>query len=274
MKTKKLKEKEFDSVIQEFTKRYYCDPRYVVGGFTKKVYHFFGKNLPDIFILRHKDGSAQNSLMIHPQTPLHLISFELVDNNRLFGHSNVSPFPKIAGGSPNYYRALFGSPLELGKILDNLIEIGIDQYEEINSSTLNTVKKRFESSKKGEARTSTTEEAFADIETIVRCEGNKKLVFTYQYERDPKLRAAAIKAFGYKCSACGIDFEKVYGQIGKQFIELHHIVPVSDGCAENNYKNLLPLCPNCHRMIHRLYRELKPSEYSNAINLLKSRLRK
>ena len=48
-------------------------------------------------------------------------------------------------------------------------------------------------------------------------------------------------------------FEK-YGDIGKDYIEVHHLIPVSQMGA--NYivdpiKDLAPLCSNCHSMIHK-----------------------
>ena len=84
-------------------------------------------------------------------------------------------------------------------------------------------------------------------------EGGKKLIFTYKYERNPRLKKKALEEYGYSCSVCGFDFEETYGSLGKEFTEVHHIVPVSEGERENDYRNLVPLCPNCHRMIHRLY---------------------
>jgi 5-methylcytosine-specific restriction protein A len=46
-------------------------------------------------------------------------------------------------------------------------------------------------------------------------------------ERNPKLRAAAILIHGTECMVCGFDFEKVYGECGAGFIEVHHMLPVS-----------------------------------------------
>jgi predicted HNH restriction endonuclease len=55
------------------------------------------------------------------------------------------------------------------------------------------------------------------------------------------------------CSVCGFDFEEVYGEIGRDFIEAHHTKPVAN-LEENErvtVKDLLPVCSNCHRMLHR-----------------------
>lgn len=271
-----LSPQEFELAINEFTKRNFCDPRYVKGNVKKKVYHFSGENLPHVFVLRHKDdGPATNSLMIHPLTPSHLLQFPLAENGRRFKNSNVSPFPVLSGKSANYYRVIFNSPQELGAILDNLIQIGTDQYEKIDSLDLPAN----HSSSGSKISTSTflsdvPEDPLSDIETETVTEGGKKGVFTYKYERDPSLRKLALQAFGSKCSVCGADFEELYGKIGKGFIEFHHIVPVSEGVRENNYKNLVPLCSNCHRMIHRLYRDIPSTEYDQAVRILKERLTK
>ena len=85
-------------------------------------------------------------------------------------------------------------------------------------------------------------------------EGRKVLYYTSKYERNPKLRAEAVRLHGYSCAACGFNFEERYGELGKDFIEVHHTKPLYslDGETEVNPEtDLIPLCSNCHRMIHR-----------------------
>ena len=56
------------------------------------------------------------------------------------------------------------------------------------------------------------------------------------------------------CSVCGTDFHKMYGELGKGFIHVHHIVPISMIGKEyklDPIKDLVPVCPNCHAMLHR-----------------------
>lgn len=51
-----------------------------------------------------------------------------------------------------------------------------------------------------------------------------------------------------------MDFQEVYGELGKDFIHVHHIKPLSeiDSTYVVDYKNdLIPICPNCHAMLHR-----------------------
>ncbi|MBQ9672760.1 MAG: EVE domain-containing protein [Prevotella sp.] len=85
-------------------------------------------------------------------------------------------------------------------------------------------------------------------------EGAKKEIVVNRYERSPEARNMCIAAHGCKCAVCGLDFEKMYGEIGKGFIHVHHIVPISSIGAEyqiDPVKDLIPVCPNCHAMLHR-----------------------
>jgi len=85
-------------------------------------------------------------------------------------------------------------------------------------------------------------------------EGAKKEVSVNSYERSREARKLCIEAHGCKCAACGMDFEKVYGEIGRGFIHVHHIVPISSIGKEyvlDPVKDLIPVCPNCHAMLHR-----------------------
>lgn len=55
------------------------------------------------------------------------------------------------------------------------------------------------------------------------------------------------------CQVCGFDFEKIYGQIGKDFIEGHHTIAVCEMTPEHKTKveDIAMLCANCHRMVHK-----------------------
>ena len=85
-------------------------------------------------------------------------------------------------------------------------------------------------------------------------EGNKEDIHISKYERNPVNRQICLAYKGYKCSCCGFDFEKTYGEIGKNTIEVHHIKLVSK--MDNNYidkplEDLVPVCSNCHTIIHK-----------------------
>lgn len=85
-------------------------------------------------------------------------------------------------------------------------------------------------------------------------EGTKKEIVVNRYERSTEARAKCIAAHGCKCAVCGMDFEKMYGEIGRGFIHVHHIVPISTIGKEyelDPVKDLVPVCPNCHSMMHK-----------------------
>lgn len=85
-------------------------------------------------------------------------------------------------------------------------------------------------------------------------EGAKKEIVVNCYERSHEAREKCIAAHGCKCAVCGMDFEKMYGEIGRGFIHVHHIVPISSIGEEYQIdpgKDLIPVCPNCHAMLHR-----------------------
>jgi hypothetical protein len=58
----------------------------------------------------------------------------------------------------------------------------------------------------------------------------------------------------YKCQVCGITFEKLYGRLGREFAEGHHLVPLSQltGQVKTTLDDLRTVCSNCHRMLHRM----------------------
>lgn len=110
-------------------------------------------------------------------------------------------------------------------------------------------------------------------ETIMIQEGVKKLVETKVYERSSYLRKIAINYYtkdgDILCDACKFSFNKFYGnKIGNGYIEIHHIKPIFkyedeelDKSIEKALKNVVPLCSNCHRMIHRNWRKPLQIDY-------------
>ncbi len=85
-------------------------------------------------------------------------------------------------------------------------------------------------------------------------EGAVRQITSSKYERNPQARKICIETYGTKCFVCGFDFEKTYGEIGKNFIHVHHLKQVASIKKEyeiNPIKDLRPVCPNCHAMIHR-----------------------
>jgi 5-methylcytosine-specific restriction enzyme A len=95
-------------------------------------------------------------------------------------------------------------------------------------------------------------EGYEDEETY--WEGRSRARLTNYYERNPRLRATAVRIHGTACKACGFDFEATYGERGRHYIEVHHLRPVSDlgeATAVDPATDMTVVCANCHRMIHR-----------------------
>ena len=89
-----------------------------------------------------------------------------------------------------------------------------------------------------------------------------------RYERDRNARQAALRHHGCQCKVCGIDMSKVYGKIAEGFIHVHHLVPLS--AIKEDYRldpinDLIPVCPNCHAMLHRRIPPYTPEELKNML---------
>ena len=104
-------------------------------------------------------------------------------------------------------------------------------------------------------------ESNADTDYAPDTEGVEHQYNLTKKERNPELRH---KCFEYyknlwgghiHCICCGFDFSKSYGEIGEDYIEIHHVNPHHTFEGEHTVdptKDLIPLCSNCHSMIHRV----------------------
>jgi 5-methylcytosine-specific restriction protein A len=83
-------------------------------------------------------------------------------------------------------------------------------------------------------------------------EGVIKEVTFFRSVRNRKIRNLCAERDKYTCQVCGFNFEKVYGERGKGFIEIHHKNPMANFDKEHEIKleDLVALCSNCHSMIH------------------------
>jgi len=100
-------------------------------------------------------------------------------------------------------------------------------------------------------------------------EGTATKVLINSYERNPEARAKCIEFHGAHCCICGFDFEAVYGEIGAGYIHVHHLTPLSSITKEYQVdprKDLRPVCPNCHAIIHK---KTPPFTIEEVRNLLK-----
>jgi 5-methylcytosine-specific restriction protein A len=91
----------------------------------------------------------------------------------------------------------------------------------------------------------------ADVE--IHSEGGRAMVMVNRFERDPHARERCISHYGLCCSVCSMTFGERYGHMMKDFIHVHHLVPLSDigtAYSVDPINDLRPVCPNCHAVIH------------------------
>jgi hypothetical protein len=86
-------------------------------------------------------------------------------------------------------------------------------------------------------------------------EGARLNVTQSRSERNPAARARCLEIHGKTCHGCDFNFELKYGSLGAGFIHVHHLNPlrtIHSSYIVDAKRDLIPLCPNCHAMIHRL----------------------
>jgi 5-methylcytosine-specific restriction enzyme A len=85
-------------------------------------------------------------------------------------------------------------------------------------------------------------------------EGAKFQIIVNAYERNPEARDSCIGHWGFDCGVCGFNFVEVYGKIGEEYIHVHHLIDLASIGEEYDVdpvKDMRPVCPNCHAMLHR-----------------------
>ncbi len=111
-------------------------------------------------------------------------------------------------------------------------------------------------------------EEISGREVTGEVEGDQYFERVKKYERSRINRAACIEVNSDSCKICGFSFGKTYGKHGEGFIHVHHIIPVSQmggSYSLNPATDLIPVCPNCHSMLHRRQKVLLPEGLKNII---------
>jgi predicted HNH restriction endonuclease len=88
-------------------------------------------------------------------------------------------------------------------------------------------------------------------ETLV--EGAVKTIAINAFERNPKARKICIEHYGTVCSVCEFSFQNKYGSVGRGYIHVHHLrlmSEIKEDYVVDPIRDLRPICPNCHAMIH------------------------
>jgi 5-methylcytosine-specific restriction enzyme A len=84
-------------------------------------------------------------------------------------------------------------------------------------------------------------------------EGAAMQVYVNRYERDPAARQACIDHYGRACAVCGMTFAHHYGPVAASLVQVHHLEPLGENPGDREVdpvKDLRPICPNCHAVVH------------------------
>jgi 5-methylcytosine-specific restriction protein A len=93
-----------------------------------------------------------------------------------------------------------------------------------------------------------------DPDDVTFPEGAVRQTSITKYERSKAARHLCIEHYGVSCAVCDFNFANVYGAVGKGYIEVHHLTPLSQTKSAydiNPINDMRPLCPNCHAMVHQ-----------------------
>jgi 5-methylcytosine-specific restriction endonuclease McrA len=94
-------------------------------------------------------------------------------------------------------------------------------------------------------------------------EGSVDQILVNRYERDRRARDACIAHHGPSCLICGFSFLNAYGEAFRDFIHVHHLVSLASIGSDyelNPVRDLRPICPNCHAVVHRRNPPYSPEE--------------
>ena len=84
-------------------------------------------------------------------------------------------------------------------------------------------------------------------------EGSTYSITVNAFERNSAARSQCLQHFGYACVCCNMTFAATYSHLLAKFIHVHHLKPLSEVRGKyvvDPLTDLVPVCPNCHAVIH------------------------
>jgi predicted HNH restriction endonuclease len=143
----------------------------------------------------------------------------------------------------------------------------VERHKQLIFDTSEGFEKKFAELMPGVTAHAMTNGVESEEEESRFAEGAAQYKLHRQLERDTdlakKVKAKSLANDGrLKCEVCRFDFVQSYGELGSGFIEAHHTVPVSklDGSTRTRESDLVLVCSNCHRMLHKGGRLLSVNE--------------
>ena len=120
-------------------------------------------------------------------------------------------------------------------VFNRLVERSVDFFQTITEAVANHTTKQ-------------------DYETYKSVENRQAVSRHIRRERKSHAATLCKQRDNFICRVCSFDFSKVYGLLGNDFAEAHHIVPLGSNkkLRSTTIDDLITVCPNCHRMLHRM----------------------
>lgn len=234
--------------------------------------------LPSLYLMKLNGGSITTSELI---PKLRIIMKPTGEDLKILDGRNDDKFSQKVRNlkAHNTFERFGYAEYHLGRV--QITKLGVDHlkhnmdiltYLLVNDFPYDVLKTNFQNIEK----TSKSKKIEVFDENVNISEGIKKISENSIYYRSRELRNYAIEYFKKNgeldCTCCSFNYKDFYGKdLGKDYIELHHIKPVfmyeNDDVIKtikNAVSNLMPVCSNCHRMIHRNW--TKPLEIQVLIN--------
>lgn len=107
-------------------------------------------------------------------------------------------------------------------------------------------------------------------------EGSIRRISVEIRERDATARMACIEHYQAKCFICKFDFGKFYGSEAEGFIHVHHREQLAKAAGRRKVdpiEDLVPLCPNCHSVVHLRKKAYEVDEVKKMVERQKSKRR-
>lgn len=204
-------------------------------------------NIGDIIFI-YSTAPIQKIMYKCRVTRIHLLFTEIRDDKEYW--INIEEYYKSLNG---YFMRLElisqveNPSLHLKLLLNNGLNVAPQGPQKMSSKLLEYVNRHFNDNN--------IEDMYSDTlkEEEVNYEGLKKTVWVNKFERSSIARNKCIEHHGTACHICDMTFFRTYGEIGRGFIHVHHIVPIHKIGKEYKIdykKDLIPVCPNCHAMLH------------------------
>lgn len=113
-------------------------------------------------------------------------------------------------------------------------------------------------------------EEIKEIEVKCDVEGELTESLIKKRERSSRNRLLCLSIHGDQCGVCRADPKTKYGSELGSILEVHHIEPLAEVGTAKAYNpsiDLIPLCPNCHRAIHKRKPAYTPDELKELLDL-------